>query len=376
MTREEERRGQIAYMTSPGHVELRSYELPSEIEPRAALLRVLQTNVCGSDVHVFQGKHPIWKCGGMGHEMIGRVLKLGSSITTDSAGTPVQEGDRVVPMYTVACYACENCDRGVFNHCLNAFRYFGKTDVAPFFHGGTFATHYYLHEDQKFYRVPDAVSTQAAASANCAVAQVLYGLDEAQVSLGDNVVIQGAGGLGVVACAVARERGARVLVLDRVPARLEAATRFGADAVLNVDEIPELSDRVQRIQDWAGTTGADVVVEVTGIPAVFSDGLAYLRAAGTYLVMGTISIGQTTTIDPGVLVRKSARILGVNRYLPGYLHAALQFLDRVAQKYPFEEVLDRHFTLAQTQLAIEMSARKELQRATIVMDDEMTESPQ
>jgi hypothetical protein len=54
----------------------------------------------------------------------------------------------------------------------------------------------------------------------------------------------------------------------------------------------------------------------------------------------------------------------------------LQFLDRVAQKYPFEEVLDRHFTLAQTQLAIEMSARKELQRATIVMDDEMTESPQ
>lgn len=364
------RTGGIVFMTQPGQLELRSYELPKHIEPRAMLLEVLQTNVCGSDVHIFHGKHPILKCGGMGHEMVGRVLKLGADVTTDSAGAPLQAGDRVVPMYTVVCHACENCDRGVFNHCLNAFKYFGKTEAFPHFHGATFATHYYVHEDQKVYKVPDGVSTPAAASANCALAQVICGLDQSDVSLGQSVVIQGAGGLGVAACAVAKERGARVLVLDRVPARLQTAQRFGADAVINVDEVPDLADRAERIKTWAGSDGVDVVVEVTGVPAVFSEGITYLRAAGTYVVMGTISPGQTATIDPGILVRKSARIMGVNRYMPGHLHSAMQFLERVAHKYPFDSLLDKRFSLLEARQAIEMSARREVQRATIVIGGE------
>jgi len=366
--------GRMVYMTSPGALTLRDYALPQELEPRAALLAVLQTNVCGSDIHVFEGRHPLLKCGGIGHEMVGRILRLGSRLQTDSAGAPVVEGDRVVPMYTAVCHACTFCNRGLYSHCTQAFKYFGKADVYPYFHGGTFSTHYYLHEDQCFYKVPDAVSTAAAAMANCALAQTVCGLERAQVSLGQKVVIQGAGGLGLCAAAVAKERGARVLIMDRIAARLETALAFGADETMLVDADSELSARTRAIEHWSGGAGADVVIEVTGVPQVFSEGVHYLHPGGTYLVMGTISPGHTVAFDPGLMVRKSACVMGVNRYQPRHLHEALQFLARVGDRYPFERLLERRFSLADAQKAIEMSARREVQRATIVVQPPETVS--
>ncbi|WP_342133371.1 zinc-binding dehydrogenase [Hydrogenophaga sp. OTU3427] len=356
--------GRLAYMTEPGSLEIREYELP-ELEQGTALLEVLQTNVCGSEVHIFQGKHPLFRCGGMGHEMVGRLIGLGAGLHTDSAGTPVKIGDRIVPVYAAVCGRCENCNRGVYNACLASYHHFAKTHLRPHFHGGTFATHYHVHADQPFYRVPENVSDAAASSANCALSQVLHGLDRAQLALGQTVVIQGAGGLGLSACAVARERGARVIVIDKLPARLETAKAFGAHHVINFDEVPELTDRVKRVQQLAGAEGADVVVEVTGVPAAFAEGVHYLRPEGVYVVMGNISQGQTTPFDPALVVRKSARIVGVNRYPPKYLHQAVAFLAGPGQAYPFDSLVDRSFKLDETKLAIDMSARREVQRATI-----------
>lgn len=364
------RYGRLAYMTEPGRIEIREHELPAEIEPGGVLLDVLQTNVCGSDIHIFGGHHPLLRCGGMGHEMVGRIARLGEGVRTDGAGTPVAVGDRVVPVYTAVCHACENCDRGVTNHCDHAFRYFGQSNVAPYFQGATFATHYYLHHDQPFYRVPEAVSTAAAASANCALAQVLHGLDKVGVALGQTVLIQGAGGLGLAAAAVSKERGARVIVLDMVPARLEMALTFGADHVIDVSRTASLDDRVRMVQQMARAQGVDVAVELTGVPAVFSEGISYLRPEGVYVVMGTISPGKTATFDPGALVRKSARVVGVNRYPPCYLRAAMDFLEAYEARYPFGQLLNRRFRLEEAQTAIEMSARREVQRATLVIDED------
>jgi len=358
--------GRIAYMTEPGKMEIREYPLPARIEPGALLLQVLQTNVCGSDIHVFGGHHPLLKQGGLGHEMVGKVIGRGANVTHDSAGTPVRDGDRIVPVYTAVCHSCENCDRGVSNHCDNGFEYFGRSDLAPYFHGATFATHYYIHPDQPFYRVPDDVPNAAAAGANCALSQVLHGLDRAGVSVGQVVAIQGAGGLGLFAAAVAKERGARVLVMDRIASRLDNALRFGADEVINVDQMPALDDRVSAIQKFAGAQGADVVVEVTGVPAVFAEGISYLRPEGKFVVMGTISPGQTTAFDPGLMVRKSAQILAINRYPPHYLRDALEFLSRFGDKYPFSDLSSREFTLDEAQEAIALSAKREVQRAAII----------
>lgn len=198
----------------------------------------------------------------------------------------------------------------------------------------------------------------------------MYGLERADVTLGHSVVIQGAGGLGVLATAVAKERGARVVVMDKVASRLELARRFGADKLIHVDEVSQLNDRVGLVQSVFRSQGADVVVEVTGVPSVFSEGLAYLKPGGSYLVMGTISPNITTQFDPGMLVRKSATILGINRYPPRSLWQAMAFLEWTETKYPFADLLDRAFSLEQTQTAIEMSSRREVLRATIIPSKE------
>jgi threonine dehydrogenase-like Zn-dependent dehydrogenase len=102
------------------------------------------------------------------------------------------------------------------------------------------------------------------------------------------------------------------------------------------------------------------------VPAAFPEGLSYLRPEGVFVVMGNISQGQTTMLDPAMVVRKSARIIGVNRYPPRYLHQAIRFLAGPGQRYPFDDLVDRRFPLADAKLAIDMSARREVQRATIV----------
>ena len=85
-----------------------------------------------------------------------------------------------------------------------------------------------------------------AASANCALSQVLYGLEAIGVMSGHNVVIQGAGGLGLNAIAVAKDKGAVVVVVDGVPARLELAKAFGADHVVDLGAHPAPNDRAAR----------------------------------------------------------------------------------------------------------------------------------
>ena len=360
-------RGRMAYMDGPGELSFREYDVPQEIEPGAVLLEVIQSNVCGSELHIFAGHHPVLKQGGLGHEMIGRVLQCGAGVETDNAGRPIKPGDRVVPVYWATCNQCRACSAGLQIHCENKFKYWGRQDEPPHFHGATFATHYYIHPDQVFFKVPDGVPAAVAASANCALSQVLYGLEAIGVMSGHNVVIQGAGGLGLNAIAVAKDKGAVVVVVDGVPARLELAKAFGADHVVDMGAHPAPNDRAARVMEIYDGYGADVAVEVTGVPSAVMEGLNMVRNGGAYLVMGTILPGQTTEFDPGLMLRRSVTMRGINHYPPHYLNKALQFLERNQGRYPFDRLLDQSFPLAETKAAIEQSAARKVVRATIVM---------
>ena len=359
-------KGRMVYMDEPGKLSMREYDLPETVEPGAVLLEVIQTNVCGSEIHQFNGHYPTMKKGGLGHEMIGRIIKLGDGSTTDGAGQPITVGDRVVPVYTLNCMKCPACLKGFPSHCEHAFTYFMQQDTPPHFHGGTFATHYYIHPGQFFFRVPDAVADGEAAAANCALSQVMVGIDLADVKPGQNVVIQGAGGLGLNACAVAKERGATVIVIDQVSHRLELAREFGADHAIDLSEHNSSEARVQHIRNLTDGWGPEVVIEVTGVSEVIPEGLDMIAIGGTYILIGSIGFGHPCDFDPAVAVRKLITMTGVNRYHPKYLREALQFLERTRDRFPFNRLLDKSFTLDQVQEAIESSARREVARATIV----------
>ncbi|MDP6350826.1 MAG: zinc-binding dehydrogenase [Alphaproteobacteria bacterium] len=359
--------GKIAYMDGPGELSFREYPVPDDIEPGAVLLEVIQSNVCGSEIHIFGGHHPAIKTGGLGHEMVGRILECGPGVTTDHAGQPVGPGDRVAPVYLVTCGHCQACGNGRAIHCDNKFKYWGNQDVAPHFHGATFATHYYIHPDQQFFKVPDAVPDGPAASANCALSQVLYGLDTIGVGAGDKVVIQGAGGLGLNSTAVAKDKGADVAIIDSVPARLDLAREFGADHVIDLNQYPTPETRIERVTELFDGVGADVAVEVTGVPDAVNEGPQMVRIGGAYAVIGTILPGMKTSFDPGVLVRRAVTMRGFNHYPPHYLHKALRMLARTQDRFPFDKLLDRSFPLDQAKAAITHSSERKVVRATIVM---------
>ncbi len=96
--------------------------------------------------------------------------------------------------------------------------------------------------------------------------------------MGDRVLIQGAGGLGVQAAAVAKDMGAAsVIVVDQIPGRLDLARAFGADHTLNLKEMPERRERVKQVRQWTEGVGVDVACDFVGFPAVIPEGIEMLR---------------------------------------------------------------------------------------------------
>ncbi len=360
-------KGTVAALVGPETVTLKEFEVP-EPGPGGLLLEVVRANVCGSDVHIYHYESPALTRSVLGHEFVGRIAALGAGVKTDFAGVPVTVGDRVVVVYFLACRRCPGCLRGAFNLCSNALRLWARPPEEPPHFTGAFATHYYVDAEQYFYRVPDVLADATAAGANCGLSQMLFALDRAGLRAGQDLVVQGAGGLGLYAAAVGRERGARVVVVEAVPERLELARRFGAHDVVDMREHATTADRVRRIQELLGTDGAHVVLEVTGVPAAFAEAIALAGAGGTVVSVGNLNVGAVNEVpvSPGIITRKNLSILGCLRYDPWYLHEALAFLERTHGRYPFTELTDRDYRLDEIQEAIERGGARQVARAGVV----------
>ncbi|MGE0486399.1 MAG: zinc-binding dehydrogenase [Gammaproteobacteria bacterium] len=359
-------KGRLANMTQPGALEFREYEVP-EPPPGGLVARVVRSNVCGSELHIWCGHHPNKKSGGLGHEVVGVVDRLGAGTTHDHAGQSLKEGDRVVATYFIHCRRCVPCSKGQPWMCANAYQYWARQpDDAPHFHA-TFATHWMIHPEQTFFKVPDEVSDKAAASANCALSQVYFGLDQAKVTYGDRVLIQGAGGLGLNCAAVAHEKGAEVIVIDAIPKRLADARRFGAHHVIDINEYPTTEARIEAVNALTGGSGVDVCVEVAGVVDAFAEAPKLIRLGGTLVSIGTINIGQTVPYDPGFLVRRGVTILPTMRYFGHYLNKSMQFLAETRERFPHDELLDADYALDDVAQALSDSAARKVTRASLVV---------
>ncbi|TCP53074.1 threonine dehydrogenase-like Zn-dependent dehydrogenase [Tamaricihabitans halophyticus] len=358
--------GTLAYMTEPGKLELHEYPVP-EPRPGSLVMRTTRANVCGSELHIWNGKHPVKRSGGIGHEMTGVVAALGEGTNRDNAGVQLAVGDRIAIVYFQACERCFHCVRGEWNLCDNAYEHYAKQPTEwPHFHTA-FATHYYATPRQHVYRVPDSVPDSVAAAANCALSQVIYGMDQAGFGPGQTILIQGAGGLGLYATAVAATRGIQTIVVDGVPARLEQARRFGANHTLDISAMPNMDERRAWVHERTEAHGPDGMIEVTGVPAAFAEGLSLIRRGGTYLVMGNLSPGSVVDYDPGLATRRALHVLHVDRYAPFYLKRALDFLDETIDRFPFDGLVDAEYPLERIVDALDASARREVTRASIVM---------
>lgn len=359
--------GKIAYFGKDGKVGFVEHELP-EVEPGAMLVRVLSSNICGSDVKNWKSGVSLGVGGDktcQGHEFVGRIERLGEGVTTDYAGQPVQVGDRVVAAYYITCGECRACKMGRYDQCENAYIHLGQSpDDSPYF-SGTFATHYYIHPKQHFYKVPDTLPDSLAAGANCRFSQVYYGLEHIGITAGETLLIQGAGSMGLYACAIAKEKGVTTIVIDGVADRLEMAKRFGADHLISMEEYPQLSDREEAVKALTGGRGVDTALEVTGVASAVEEGFHHLAPMGRYVIIGTNVLSAHATLSPGYITRKSLTVTGVARYLPEYLHKSLEFLNKFQHKYPFDDFSSMDFDLSNLEEGLEMVADRKVIRAVV-----------
>jgi D-arabinose 1-dehydrogenase-like Zn-dependent alcohol dehydrogenase len=358
-------RGKIAFIPAAHKIEFLEYDVPDP--PRGgAIAEITQTNVCGSEVHMWRGEVGGRRGITPGHEMSGRILALGAGVTTDWAGAPVKVGDRIAPVYYSVCNRCPNCVAGNQAACINRIMSGRHPDEPPHF-TGTFATHYYMRADQHFYRVADNVPDVIAASANCAMSQVYWALDRGRLSYGETLVVQGAGGLGLHAMAIAKARGARVIAIDGVELRLQQAKRFGADELIDLRKHPDFEDRQKRLKALTGI-GPDVVLEVAGVPDAFAEALRLVRQGGRVLELGNISMGLTTTIAPSLITFKAPEIIGVATYPPHYLKKSLDFLEQHIDRFPYTELCDARFPLSKAAEALDLSEQRKVTRAALLPD--------
>lgn len=352
-------------------MEIKVYPVPDP-EPGAILIKVSRANICGSDLHMWRGDIDLGVLGEllplvMGHEMTGTVAKLGAGVLTDSAGQPLAVNDRVVYRYFYPCGHCPACLRGEDAACpMNALTVVGPAEIPPHF-TGAYADYYYVRPNHTIFKVPDDLTDDMVAPANCALSEVIYGLEKVRLTFGETIVIQGAGGLGINATAVAKEMGAdKVIVIDGIPDRLALAEAFGADELIDMREYKTPEERVMRVKELTGGWGADVVAELVGFPRVVPEGLDMLGNGGRYLEIGNVSPGLTYEADPSVLTLGNKSIVGVVFYGRDTLKKALDFLSRTKGKYPFDKILARSYPLEEVNKAFEEQDKGLVSRSTIV----------
>ena len=353
--------GKAAVFVEPFKFEVREYPAPP-VEPGGILISVSAAGVCGSDLHIWRGDIKMSAPGGegdgfiTGHELTGRVHTLGSGVSTDYLGRSLKEGDRVIFSYYTPCHRCYHCIRGEYTDCPANFSGGRSVTQHPYCDGG-YAEFYYLKPGTFVFRVDEDISDEALTPINCAMTTVMAALERSRMRTGDAVVVQGAGGLGLYAMLYARERGAGlVIAIDGQSARLELAKECGADHTINVSEMRESEERIERVKELCGPrNGADVVVEVAGFPQVVVEGLEMVRPGGTYVEVGNISKGSMVNLDFNRVLHGIKYIVPTSFYEPWLLPVGLEMLERTKDRYPMTKLVSHSFALEDINEAFERS---------------------
>lgn len=349
-------------------LEIRQYSLPEKIELGAVLVKVEMAGICGTDVHLWKGQLPIPRPIILGHETVGVIERMGEGLETDWTGEPLREGDRVTWSAGMLCGHCYHC--AVIRQptrCLNrsAYGISFNCDDAPHFSGG-YAEYIYLRPRTAIFKLTD-VSAEAITGAGCALVTAIHGLERTGISWGDKVVIQGSGPVGLAALAVAKSSGASTTIVIGGPTpRLKLAQDFGTDYTINIGEIADSAVRLDEVKRLTKGYGADAVIECVGAPSVVPEGFEMCRDGGKYLVLGHYGDAGAVPINPHIITRKQLTVYGSWASEPRHMAAAIEFLKKQGERFPFDRLVSHRFPLDRTFEALQTTAQWSSSKSVIV----------
>lgn len=332
---------QAAVMTAPDRP-LEVWDLPDPVlEPGSVLLETVASEVCGTDVHLGHGRlagvpYPIVP----GHVSLGRVLEA-RGVAQDVFGTPLQLGD-VVTFYDVneVCHRCWYCLVARQPNRCPSRRVYGITYSAREGPLGGWAERIYLQPGVRVLKLPDGLHPDDVIGGGCGLFTGYAAVERSTLQMGDTVLVQGAGPVGLSAAAFAALGGAgRVIVIGAPAARLELAR----------------------------TLGADVVIEAAGSPQAVPEGFCLLRDGGTYVIAGHYTDVGTATVNFHTdVTRKHADVRGQWGTEFHHMYRALALLAKHRERLPFARVIGGRYGLADANRALEDVEALRVTKAVIV----------
>jgi alcohol dehydrogenase len=359
--------GRLAVYDAPGKpFEIRSLPIRAPKQGEV-LVKIRMSTICRSDIHSYLGHRPNPCPGVLGHEIIGTIVTLGAGVTKDMRGDPLAAGDRITwSEYFIPGdnYYTEVLDLPQKSPGVDKYGHMAVT-TEPYHHGG-FGEYCYILPRSWILKLPSELSDEEATPINCGVATVVCVTEKAEIAMGDAVVVQGLGLLGLYGCALAKARGARLVVgLDNVAARRDLALRFGADQVFDPSAMSE-ADLVKQVKALCRPEGADAVMELCGYPEVIPSGIQMLRTGGRYVLGGLVNPDAFVRIDANQILRKLLTLRGVHNYHPRHLIQALDFVLANRKRFPFHDLVDGKYKLEQVGQAMQDAAERKVLRAAIV----------
>jgi len=315
----------------------KEFSIPEKINPYEALVEISLSTICGSDVHTWLGHRSFPTPSILGHEMVGKIIKLGKNLKKDFNGKKLSVGDRITWSMTASCQNCFFCKNNLPQKCIHLFKYgHVKSEGITGLTGG-FANIVHIRKGSFIFKVPNELTDEEVSPLMCAGATITSGLDEAKFSKCNYVVVQGCGALGLYACAFSKQLGAKkIIALDIDKKRLSLAKEFGADHTIN----PETENHVvEKIFKLTKGIGADYVIEVTGTPSVIEQGINSLRIGGTYIILGAIYPGSKFTLDSSTIATKCLKIVGMHNYKPESLDLAIKLVQKTKSKIPYKKLV-------------------------------------
>lgn len=362
---------QAAVLTSfKAPLEIINYPKP-DVGDGEVLVRMTAAGICGSDVHTWLGEDPRTILPMIpGHEGVGVIEEIGGSARKlDLFGRELKVGDPVIWDRAVVCGQCWFCAvKQLPNLCRSRWVYgIHKGCAEPPHLNGCYADHILLVNNTKIISLADWTDLDPAAlvSAGCSGATSANAIELADIRMGDNVLIQGSGPLGLYLVGYARARGAdNIIVFKGRRVTEEVPKRLGANVVLDAAST-SADERRAAVMDATGGRGVDAGFEAIGKPEPILEGVDLVRRGGTYVCVGVAVPTGTIPIDVyHQIVFRQLKLQGAWCNDTRHIVQALQLIRRNPDV--FGEMITHRFSLGQANEALRSMHERRAIKAAIV----------
>lgn len=332
-------------------VELENVPIP-DINDDEILVKIDVALTCGTDAKTFK-RGPKKKTPYMqaihifGHEYAGTVEKVGKNVTEFSPG------DRITSANSAPCNKCFHCKRSEFSLCENLTWLWG-----------TFTEYIKIPGpivQKNTIKIPDGVDSKIVALTE-PLACVVHGIERTRIGIGDTVVINGAGPIGLMYVFLAKLKGARVISTDLSEMRLEVARDMGADVTIQVKEGVDVIEEVKKLTE--GERGVDVGIEAVGIPSVWENTIRMVRKGGIVNLFGGCASGTSISVDTATIHYGEVQIKGIFHHTPLYIKKAFDLL--ASGVFPGKKLITAELPLVKVNDALEMIINQEQIKVALI----------